>query len=65
MELFLFLVVIFLFSACMKKQERMISKSWEFEKNEKSTRYDAFNALKKTRLINLNPHNEYAHLFNS
>ena len=35
------------------------------ETNEKSTRYEAFNALKKTRLINLNPHNEYAHLFNS
>ena len=35
------------------------------EKNEKLTRYEAFNALKKTRLINLNYHTAYAHLFNS
>ena len=35
------------------------------ETNEKSTRYEAFNALKKTRLINLNYHTGYAHLFNS
>ena len=35
------------------------------ETNEKLTRYEAFNALKKARLINLNYHNEYAHLFNS
>ena len=34
--------------------------------NEKSTRYEAFNALKKTRLIDLNSYNGYyAHLFNS
>ena len=35
------------------------------ETNEKLTRYEAFNALKKTRLINLNYHTAYAHLFNS
>ena len=35
------------------------------ETNEKSTRYEAFNALKKTRLINLDYYKEYAHLFNS
>ena len=35
------------------------------ETNEKSTRLEAFNALKKTRLINLNYHTAYAHLFNS
>ena len=35
--------------------------------NEKSTRYEAFNALKKTRLIDLNcnSYKGYAHLFNS
>ena len=35
------------------------------ETNEKFSRYEAFNALKKTRLINLNYHTAYAHLFNS
>ena len=35
------------------------------ETNEKSTRYEAFNALKKARLIDLKSYNEYAHLFNS
>lgn len=35
------------------------------ETNEKLTRLEAFNALKKTRLINLNYHTAYAHLFNS
>ena len=35
------------------------------ETNEKLTRLEAFNALKKTRLINLNYHTGYAHLFNS
>ena len=36
------------------------------ETNEKSTRYEAFNALKKARLIDLNSYNGYyAHLFNS
>jgi vacuolar-type H+-ATPase subunit I/STV1 len=37
------------------------------ETNEKSTRYEAFNALKKARLIDLNcnSYTEYAHLFNS
>lgn len=35
------------------------------EKNEKLTRYEAFNALKKTRLIDLDYHKGYAHLFNS
>lgn len=35
------------------------------ETNEKLTRSDALNALKKTRLININYHTEYAHLFTS
>ena len=37
------------------------------ETNEKSNRYEAFNALKKARLIDLNcnSYNGYAHLFNS
>ena len=37
------------------------------ETNEKSTRYEAFNALKKARLIDLNcnSYKGYAHLFNS
>ena len=36
------------------------------ETNEKSTRYEAFNALKKARLIDLKSYNGYyAHLFNS
>lgn len=37
------------------------------ETNEKSNRYEAFNALKKARLIDLNcnPYKGYAHLFNS
>lgn len=35
------------------------------EKNEKLSRLEAFNALKKTRLIDFNYPTEYAHLFNS
>ena len=35
------------------------------ETNEKLSRYEAFNALKKTRLIDLDYYKGYAHLFNS